>query len=239
MEIKDALQVPEQPVEGAPGATIRWLWTEEDGAPTFALRLIELPPGASTPYHHHRHEHEVYILGGEGILRNSEGDHPVAMGDTALIRPDEGHQIINRGERRLSILCAVPLADPNRNQLSFRPIGLVQNEFDEESNQDLMLASESKIVLDADLEDGLLGLAPGDKLIVLFAFHQADRFDLLQHPRGDKTRSKRGLFTLRSPYRPNPIGVTEVELVAREGTTLTVLGLDAIDGTPVLDLKPA
>ena len=62
---------------------------------------------------------------------------------------------------------------------------------------------------------------------------------MLQHPRGDKSRPKRGVFALRSPYRPNHIGLTEVELLAINGNVLSVRGLDAINETPVLDLKPA
>ena len=57
MQVKRALDIQAQPVEGVPGVTIRWLWAAPDGAPTFALRLIEVQPGASTPHHDHPHEH--------------------------------------------------------------------------------------------------------------------------------------------------------------------------------------
>jgi tRNA-Thr(GGU) m(6)t(6)A37 methyltransferase TsaA len=73
----------------------------------------------------------------------------------------------------------------------------------------------------------------------VFYFHHAQGFDLLQHPRRDTARPRRGVFALRSPRRPNPIGVTVVDLLSVEGNVLRVRGLDAIDGTPVLDLKPA
>jgi tRNA-Thr(GGU) m(6)t(6)A37 methyltransferase TsaA len=75
--------------------------------------------------------------------------------------------------------------------------------------------------------------------MVVFYFHRSQGYDLTQHPRGDPRRPKRGVFTLRSPRRPNPIGVTVVDLVAIEGNVLRVRGLDAINGTPVLDIKPA
>jgi formylmethanofuran dehydrogenase subunit E len=75
--------------------------------------------------------------------------------------------------------------------------------------------------------------------MVVFYFHRSRGFDLLQHPRGDKSRPRRGVFSLRSPRRPNPIGVTVVDLVAIDGNVLHVQGLDAINGTPVLDLKPS
>jgi tRNA-Thr(GGU) m(6)t(6)A37 methyltransferase TsaA len=73
--------------------------------------------------------------------------------------------------------------------------------------------------------------------MVVFYFHRSQGFDLLQHPRGDRSCPKRGVFALRSPRRPNTIGVTVVDLVDVEKNILRVRGLDALDGTPVLDLK--
>jgi L-fuculose-phosphate aldolase len=87
--------------------------------------------------------------------------------------------------------------------------------------------------------EGLQGLAPGSKVLVIFNFHLAEGYELLQHPRGDKSRPRRGVFALRSPYRPNRIGITEVELLTIENNILGVRGLDALNGTPVLDIKPA
>ena len=79
---------------------------------------------------------------------------------------------------------------------------------------------------------------PGQKIAVIFYLHRSQGFDLLQHPQGDGRRPRRGVFALRSPLRPNPIGLTVVDLVAVEGNVVRVQGLDAINGTPVLDLKP-
>jgi tRNA-Thr(GGU) m(6)t(6)A37 methyltransferase TsaA len=121
----------------------------------------------------------------------------------------------------------------------FRAIGYVENEFQESISPDTMRTSHSRIVLAPDLKEGLAGLEPGMNVLVIFVFHRSEGFELLQTPRGDRSSPKRGVFTLRSPNRPNPIGVTEVELLAIEGNFLTVRGLDAINGTPVLDLKPA
>ena len=120
----------------------------------------------------------------------------------------------------------------------FRAIGYVENEFQKPASPDTLRASPSRIVLAPDLLEGLTGLEPGMTLLIVFVFHRAEGYDLLQHPRGDHTRPKRGVFALRSPNRPNPVGVTEVELLTIEGNILTVRGLDAIHGTPVLDLKP-
>lgn len=125
------------------------------------------------------------------------------------------------------------------NPIQFVPIGHVENGFREPVSPDILRASTSRLVLDPAFLEGLTGLEPGMSLLVIFFFHRSERYDLLQHPRGDKDRPKRGVFALRSPNRPNPIGVTEVELLAIDGNILTVRGLDALAGTPVLDLKPA
>jgi len=125
------------------------------------------------------------------------------------------------------------------NSISFTAIGTVLNEFKEPASPEEIRASESRIILNPGLVEGLLGLEPGGQLMVIFYFHLSKGFDLRQHPRGDPGRAKRGVFALHSPRRPNPIGVTVVELLGIEGNILRVRGLDAIDGTPVLDLKPA
>jgi tRNA-Thr(GGU) m(6)t(6)A37 methyltransferase TsaA len=120
----------------------------------------------------------------------------------------------------------------------YAAIGHVENEFDEPAPPETLREAVSRIVIDPALAQGLTGLEPGEPLLVLFSFHRTTGYELLQHPRGDTRRPKRGVFALRSPRRPNPIGVTTAELLAVEGNVLQVRGLDAINGTPVLDLKP-
>jgi tRNA-Thr(GGU) m(6)t(6)A37 methyltransferase TsaA len=137
----------------------------------------------------------------------------------------------------LSNACPVPSA-PSQG-VSYPAIGHVENEFDEPASPDTLRAAVSRIVIDPALAEGLTGLEPGAEVIVVFLFHRSEGYELLQHPRGDKARPRRGVFALRSPNRPNPIGVTVAELLAVEGNVLEVSGLDAINGTPVLDLKPA
>jgi tRNA (adenine37-N6)-methyltransferase len=122
---------------------------------------------------------------------------------------------------------------------SLRAIGRVANEFDEPVAPEQISSAESRIILDPSLVEGLKGLELGQQIMIIFYFHRSGGYDLLQHPRGDQNRPKRGVFAMRSPRRPNSIGVTVVELVSIEGNVLHVRGLDAIDGTPVLDLKPA
>jgi len=122
-------------------------------------------------------------------------------------------------------------------RFQFKAIGYVVNAFQEPASQDILSASPSRIILAPDLLDGLSGLKPGMMVWVVYVFHRSVGYHLLQHPRGDQNRPMRGVFALRSPNRPNPIGVTEVEIAMVEGNILTVRGLDAIHGTPVLDLK--
>jgi len=136
--------------------------------------------------------------------------------------------------------CPVPEEEePGSASQAWRAIGYVENECLEPGSADRLRSAESRIVLDPQFVEGLTGVEPGQKLMVIFHFHRSRGYELLQHPRGDRTRPLRGVFALRSPYRPNPIGVTVVDVVAVEGNVLRVRGLDAIHGTPVLDLKPA
>lgn len=123
--------------------------------------------------------------------------------------------------------------------IKYHPIGFVENNFNVQTTGSLIKSSESRITLDSDLAQGLDGLVAGQQVLVLFHFHRSEGFELLQYPQGDRHRPMRGVFSLRSPRRPNPIGATIVKLVAVNGNVLRVMGLDAINGTPVLDLKPA
>lgn len=97
----------------------------------------------------------------------------------------------------------------------------------------------SEIHIDPKYEEGLEGLeARGPYYLVLYLFHKTKETELKAHPRGDLTRPRRGVFATRSNLRPSKIGVCAVELVSREGLVLKVRGLDALDGSPVIDLKP-
>ncbi|HEX6568471.1 MAG TPA: TrmO family methyltransferase, partial [Acidimicrobiales bacterium] len=82
------------------------------------------------------------------------------------------------------------------------------------------------------------GLRPGDEVIVLTWLDRADRGVLRVHPRDDPANPERGVFATRSADRPNPIGLHPVEIVAVDGLRVRVRHLEAVDGTPVLDVKP-
>jgi tRNA-Thr(GGU) m(6)t(6)A37 methyltransferase TsaA len=100
-------------------------------------------------------------------------------------------------------------------------------------------APEAWLEIEPPFRDGLEGIAVGSEVVVLTWFHQSRRDMLKVHPRGDRWRGLAGVFATRSPDRPNPIGlhrVTVLEIDVDRG--LRVVPLEAIDGTPVLDLKP-
>ncbi len=96
--------------EGAVGVNIRWLVSEKDGAPTFALRLFEVEPGGYTPYHEHPWEHEVFILEGKGVLVTEEGEIPFEKNYFIFVPPGEKHQFKNAGNETLKFLCIVPIS---------------------------------------------------------------------------------------------------------------------------------
>lgn len=126
----------------------------------------------------------------------------------------------------------------NKGSIIYRTIGYIENEFNEPQAAEQISSAESKIIIDPALVEGLQSLTAGQRIMVIFHFHRSQGYELLQHPRGDKNRPLQGVFTLRSPCRPNPLGVTVVELISLDGNTLRVRGLDAINGTPLIDLKP-
>lgn len=99
-------------------------------------------------------------------------------------------------------------------------------------------APDARIDVLPEFAAGLEDLSPGVEVLLLTWLHQADRAVLKVHPRDDVTRPLAGVFGTRSADRPNPIGLHRVKVLAIDGHTLTVRGLEAIDGTPVIDLKP-
>jgi tRNA-Thr(GGU) m(6)t(6)A37 methyltransferase TsaA len=99
-------------------------------------------------------------------------------------------------------------------------------------------APETTIIFAGEFVAALEGIAAGDDVLVLAWLDRADRDVLRVHPRGDESRPETGVFATRSPDRPNPIGLHRVEVVSIDGATMTVRGLEAVDGTPVLDVKP-
>lgn len=119
--------------------------------------------------------------------------------------------------------------------MEIRKIGEVKSKYKEPVGPDEMRKSKSVIEIKAEYIDGLDKIEDYEYLQILFYFHKSEGFDLISKRRKGP---ERGLFTSRSPRRPSPIGLTTVELLKREGGSLHVYGLDAVDGTPVIDIKP-
>ena len=123
-----------------------------------------------------------------------------------------------------------------------RPIGVVRSRLREVADAPNQAegAPEALLEIDPAFAEALHRIEPGDELIVLTWLHLADRDVLQTHPTGDERIPLTGVFRTRSSERPNPIGVHRVTVTAREGeTTLRIHALEAIDGTPIIDLKIA
>lgn len=132
---------------------------------------------------------------------------------------------------------------PDREAASFElaPVGRVESPLADPAGaprQGDEGAPDAYLVLDASVGRALDGLRAGDEVLVLTWLHRASRDVLEVHPRGDTSRPRQGVFATRSPHRPNPIGLHRVRILAVDGLRLHVRGLEAVDGTPVVDLKP-
>jgi len=124
-------------------------------------------------------------------------------------------------------------------KICFEPIAWVKNGSNESTAPDSIRSEPSKIIVREDLVLGLQGLEVGSEILVLFYLDRSKEYQLLQHPRGDLTRPIRGVFSLRSPNRPNRIGATIVTILGIDDNVLTVEGLDALNNSPVIDIKSA
>jgi tRNA-Thr(GGU) m(6)t(6)A37 methyltransferase TsaA len=121
------------------------------------------------------------------------------------------------------------------------PIGFLQSplkELQEAPRQGHEGAPDAWLEVHASVAEGLEALAVGDELIVITWLHQAQRDILKVHPRDDETMPLAGVFATRSPDRPNPLGLHRVTILEIAGARLKVGPIEAIDGTPVVDLKP-
>jgi tRNA-Thr(GGU) m(6)t(6)A37 methyltransferase TsaA len=125
--------------------------------------------------------------------------------------------------------------------MTLSPIGRVESTLTEPSDaprQGSEGAPDAWLVLEPRVREALDGITPGARVIVLTWLDRARRDVLRVHPRDDASDPLRGVFSTRSADRPNPIGIHEVEILSVEGDRVHVRPLEALDGTPVLDLKP-
>lgn len=125
--------------------------------------------------------------------------------------------------------------------MGFTPIGYVRSPLKEPTHERLNLKEIiSEIVINENLTEALDGVEGFSHIIVLYWMHRAIRENkrLKTHPMGRTDVPEQGIFAVRTPNRPNPIGKSTVRLLERRGNILKIQGLDAIDGTPVIDIKP-
>lgn len=121
-----------------------------------------------------------------------------------------------------------------------RPIGHVESALtdrDDAPRQADEGAPDAWLVLEPAVRAAAADIAPGDELVVITWLHEADRDVLVVHPRSDPSRPPTGVFSTRSPARPNPLGLHTVRVLAVDGLRIHVDALEAFDGTPVVDLK--
>ena len=122
-----------------------------------------------------------------------------------------------------------------------RPIGHVESSLVDPASapkQGDEGAPAASLVFEAAVADGLRDLGVGDEVLVLTWLDRAARDVLVVHPRDDLTAPRKGVFSTRSADRPNPIGIHRTVIIAVDGLRITVAGLEAVDGTPIVDLKP-
>ncbi len=121
----------------------------------------------------------------------------------------------------------------------FKPIGIVRTQAASVPRHWTVSDVEGTLCIDETYQEGLRDIQPGQKIIVLFHFHKSQPFsnqDLIQKP--PHRNQYMGVFSTCSPRRPNPIGLSVVEVLDIQGSKLRVKGIDMLDGTPILDLKP-
>jgi quercetin dioxygenase-like cupin family protein len=110
MKVVHYQQLAAEAVEtgGAQGCRIRCLIGPDDGAPSFSMRCFDVAPGGNTPKHAHAHEHEVFVLEGNGVVLDAKGEHPLRPGMAVFVAPHEVHQFRNTGTAVLRFLCLIP-----------------------------------------------------------------------------------------------------------------------------------
>jgi tRNA-Thr(GGU) m(6)t(6)A37 methyltransferase TsaA len=128
----------------------------------------------------------------------------------------------------------------NTTTIVLRPIGRVESgliDVAQAPKQADEGAPEAWLMIDEAFAAGLAGVKAGDDLVVITWLDRADRSVLFNHPRGDASRPVAGVFTTRSPHRPNPLGLHQVTVAAVDGARVRVASLEAINGTPIVDIK--
>jgi tRNA-Thr(GGU) m(6)t(6)A37 methyltransferase TsaA len=125
-------------------------------------------------------------------------------------------------------------------EITIRPIGIIETPFEKLDGMPIQPSGAADvigtIVIDREYEQGLSDLEGFSHIILLYHFHQSNGYNLMVKPFMDD--QKRGLFSTRAPRRPNPIGLSIVQLIKREANRLTIKGIDVVNKTPLIDIKP-
>jgi len=133
----------------------------------------------------------------------------------------------------------LPLQARGYMSTEFKPIGYVSTEATELPRHWSVSDVEGRLVINPQFQNGLKDIEPGQRLVVLFHFHRSPEFTperLVQKP--PHRDAELGVFSICSPVRPNPLGMSVVRVLAINDNVITVKGIDMLDGTPILDLKP-
>jgi tRNA-Thr(GGU) m(6)t(6)A37 methyltransferase TsaA len=120
----------------------------------------------------------------------------------------------------------------------YEPIGKVRNDYCKPGDPKKIRNSKSQLILKEKYLPALEGIERYKYLLVVYHIDRSPGYRAKVHPMGDLSRPERGVLATRSPCRPNPIGITVVQILGIEGTKISVTGLDALDGSPLLDIKP-
>jgi len=129
----------------------------------------------------------------------------------------------------------------SKNSYVIKPIGIIHSELtdlEEAPMQGSEGGIEAWLEVSPQVAEGLLGIKPGDHLVVLTWLHLAQRDTLQVHPRGRQEAPLKGVFATRSQDRPNPVGLHQVRVLEVSGRRIKVAPMEAIDGTPIVDIKP-
>ena len=124
---------------------------------------------------------------------------------------------------------------------TIEPIGVIRSELasrEAAPRQGNEGAPDAWLEVNSTVAEGLVGIAAGNEIVLITWFHKGHRDILKVHPRGDKNMPLRGVFATRSPDRPNPLGLHRVTVLEIAGNRLKIGPIEAIDGTPVVDIKP-
>lgn len=129
---------------------------------------------------------------------------------------------------------------PHPNPITLTPIGIIHCALEsrEDTPKNFDISTETgTLEIFPEYTEALDGIKVGQTIVVLFWLHQAKRDLLKVYPRGDRSRGLHGVFSTRSPVRPNPIAISELEVIEIGNSSIKVLGVDVYNNTPILDIK--